>query len=274
MAYTQDKDAERNSLITEEIDEFGYLESWTEESYSRVFRHTIEVSDLKAGAEILEVGCGSSAFGRRLAKRGYSITGIDISETAIRSAQKRSIEEGFQAHFLVADGEHMPFEDNSFDACCAFGVQHHFNDFSLLAREMVRVVRSKGYVFTSDPNRHNLHYYFAMERSSPVRFDKLTVNETPISSQKLEGIYRPLNVQIIKIDYTYRDVNDSKKKGFWYLPIIYKIVGFIVLSIKGLRKRILAFFIFNIVHFINMFMPRKYKANFILLIARKNQSHH
>jgi ubiquinone/menaquinone biosynthesis C-methylase UbiE len=54
---------------------------------------------------ILEVGCGTGRHSIELSKRGYSVTGVDLSEFQLKKAQKSKLIINFQKH----DARNMPF---------------------------------------------------------------------------------------------------------------------------------------------------------------------
>lgn len=70
---------------------------------------------LPKGAKILDVGCGVGRHSLELAKRGYKVTGIDISEGMLREAMKKAEEEDVQVEFIKADATKFKRE-NEFDA--------------------------------------------------------------------------------------------------------------------------------------------------------------
>ncbi|WPD75902.1 class I SAM-dependent methyltransferase [Dickeya fangzhongdai] len=60
------------------------------------------------GAPVLELGCGNGAMAAQyLAERGYCVSGVDLSDTAIRWAEKRFQEAELSANFLVSDVCHL-----------------------------------------------------------------------------------------------------------------------------------------------------------------------
>jgi 2-polyprenyl-3-methyl-5-hydroxy-6-metoxy-1,4-benzoquinol methylase len=65
--------------------------------------------------KILDVGCGTGRHAIELAKRGYSITGIDLSESQIQRAKEKAENVGLKIDFIVADARNLTFE-NEFDA--------------------------------------------------------------------------------------------------------------------------------------------------------------
>jgi SAM-dependent methyltransferase len=84
------------------------------------------VEGVAAGAEVLDVGCGTGgttlAVARRLGGTGRCV-GIDISEPMLTAARARALREGMPARFVRADAETYLFEAQSFDAIISrFGV--------------------------------------------------------------------------------------------------------------------------------------------------------
>lgn len=71
----------------------------------------------ESGAPILEMGCGNGAMAAQfLAERGYSVWGVDFSETAIRWAERRFQQAGLFAHFLVGNVCHIyQCKDSTFE---------------------------------------------------------------------------------------------------------------------------------------------------------------
>lgn len=73
----------------------------------------------------LEVCCEAGTQSIYLAKRGFDVTGIDISPTAIRIAQKRAEEEKVRINFMVANSFDLTLEPDSFDLVLDRGCFHH-----------------------------------------------------------------------------------------------------------------------------------------------------
>ncbi len=62
---------------------------------------------LGAGRRGLELGCGSGAFCRALARQGYAMTGADCSERMLTVAAQRAAEEGLAIPFVRADARRL-----------------------------------------------------------------------------------------------------------------------------------------------------------------------
>ena len=72
-----------------------------------------EISSNK-NLKILDIGCGTGRHSIELAKRGYSVTGIDFSLTLINRAKEKTAEQKVNVNFLTGDARNLPFE-NEFD---------------------------------------------------------------------------------------------------------------------------------------------------------------
>src|SRR5436309_13215734 len=77
------------------------------------------------GRSVLEVGCGAGVDLARFARGGASVTGVDLAVSAIELARANFEQQGLTGTFHVADGEHLPFPDNSSDLVYAHGVAQY-----------------------------------------------------------------------------------------------------------------------------------------------------
>jgi len=60
--------------------------------------------------KILDVGCGTGRHAIELTRRGYQVTGIDLSESMIQKAREKAREEGLQIDFHRMDARDLPFQ--------------------------------------------------------------------------------------------------------------------------------------------------------------------
>ncbi len=61
--------------------------------------------------KILDIGCGTGRHDIELAKRGYSVTGIDLSDSQLERAEKKASEAGVKVKFMQHDARNLPFRD-------------------------------------------------------------------------------------------------------------------------------------------------------------------
>jgi len=111
------------------------------EPYIRPFARFEDACD----KEVLEIGVGMGADHIEWARaRPLSLTGVDLTERAIRLTQARFGAAGLTSRMRVADAENLPFQDASFDLVYSWGVLHHSPDTAKAFREVGRVLRPGG----------------------------------------------------------------------------------------------------------------------------------
>ncbi len=96
------------------------------------------------GKQVLEVGCGAGVDLIRFAGGGALVTGVDLAAAAIALAQANFSQQGLEGDFRVADGERLPFADDTFDLVYAHGVVQYTADPRRLVAECRRVLRPGG----------------------------------------------------------------------------------------------------------------------------------
>ncbi len=64
--------------------------------------------------KIIDIGCGTGRHSIELAKRGYLMTGIDLSESLLEKAREKAKQNGVRIDFLKHDARNLPF-DKKFD---------------------------------------------------------------------------------------------------------------------------------------------------------------
>ena len=96
------------------------------------------------GKRVLDVGCGAGTDLARFARGGAIVTGVDLSSSAIVLAKDNFAQQGLAGDLRVADGEHLPFADDSFDFVFAHGVVQYTAFDKALVDECRRVLKPGG----------------------------------------------------------------------------------------------------------------------------------
>jgi SAM-dependent methyltransferase len=89
----------------------------------------VKALDLPAGAKVLDLCCGQGRHSLELARRGFQVVGVDLSEALLYAARKRAESEGLSVTFLHCDMREIDFADE-FDA-----VINMFTSFGYLESE-------------------------------------------------------------------------------------------------------------------------------------------
>ena len=86
----------------------------------------IELSGIKQTDKILEVGCGMGKFTFPLLKRGFKITGLDLSPFLLQKLLEHN-NNLFNIDLICSDILEIPSEyDEQFDYVIGFFTLHHF----------------------------------------------------------------------------------------------------------------------------------------------------
>ncbi|HRV99109.1 MAG TPA: class I SAM-dependent methyltransferase [Aminobacteriaceae bacterium] len=143
------------------------------------------ILDTCQGFDVLEYGCGPGAAAFPLAERGARVTGIDISEVAIRQAGEEAADRGLDARFEVMDAENLEYPDQSFDLVCGRGIIHHLDVAKSLA-EVSRVLRPEGRAVFAEPLGHNPALWIFRRLTPSYR----TADEHPLVRKDLVAMKR------------------------------------------------------------------------------------
>jgi 2-polyprenyl-3-methyl-5-hydroxy-6-metoxy-1,4-benzoquinol methylase len=93
----------------------GYMDNDFTRATKGEVEFLIEELRLPAGSSILDVGCGTGRHSVELARRGYNMTGVDLSGGMLEEARKAAEEAGVMLNLIKADATRMTF-DRKFDA--------------------------------------------------------------------------------------------------------------------------------------------------------------
>lgn len=112
---------------------------WTDE--------LVDLAEVKAGQQVLDVACGTGIVARRIAPRVGSsgkVVGLDIEPGMLRVANSSSAQIHPRIEWREANATSIPFPDGSFDmAFCQHGLQF-FPDPLAALKEIRRVLTPRG----------------------------------------------------------------------------------------------------------------------------------
>ncbi|MGH9869994.1 MAG: class I SAM-dependent methyltransferase [Candidatus Polarisedimenticolia bacterium] len=120
---------------------------------------------LPGGGRVLEGGCGLGEKLRALGRAGFHAHGVDTAAATLRRLRDLAPD----LSLAQCDVRGLCFVDGSFDGYWSIGVIEHFYDgFTPLAREMQRVVRPGGFLFLTFPAMTPLRRLKAALRMYPA----------------------------------------------------------------------------------------------------------
>lgn len=132
-----------------------------------------------AGKKILNVGAGFGFDSVPLVDAGAEVTCIDYAPTIVAMGKK-----GLPAARWIGGFSHaLPFKDESFDIVCSNAAMHHMRSTPVALREMLRVLKPSGFLYTcGDPTRPD-------SSSEELEFEVFNRHEGVLSGVN-EGIIR------------------------------------------------------------------------------------
>jgi 2-polyprenyl-3-methyl-5-hydroxy-6-metoxy-1,4-benzoquinol methylase len=98
---------------------------WNIEEPPKALVELIEAGKMRP-CKAVDLGCGAGNYAIYLAKKGFDVTGADISSTAIRRAKENAKRRGVECRFIVADvlGD-LKEVNETFDFAYDWELLHH-----------------------------------------------------------------------------------------------------------------------------------------------------
>jgi 2-polyprenyl-6-hydroxyphenyl methylase / 3-demethylubiquinone-9 3-methyltransferase len=116
-----------------------------------------------AGKTVIDVGCGGGILAESMAKKGAKVTGIDLSEKALKVADLHGLESGVVVRYEKITAEEMAERQaGQFDIVTCMEMLEHVPDPSSVVAACARLVKPGGKVFFSTINRNFQSYLFAV----------------------------------------------------------------------------------------------------------------
>jgi ubiquinone/menaquinone biosynthesis C-methylase UbiE len=124
--------------------------------------HELDAIDFK-GKKTLEIGLGQGADSMQVINRGAVYYGIDLTEESVRRVKERfQLFEKPYAEVRVANAEHIPYENDSFDIVYSHGVIHHSPDIVQIVSEIYRVLKPGGRAIIMLYHKNSFNYHVSI----------------------------------------------------------------------------------------------------------------
>jgi 2-polyprenyl-6-hydroxyphenyl methylase/3-demethylubiquinone-9 3-methyltransferase len=112
---------------------------------------------------VLDVGCGGGLLSEGMARLGASVTGIDLSEKALKVAQLHLLESRLAVHYELESAESFArAHARRFDVVTCMELLEHVPDPASTVAACARLTKPGGQVFFSTINRNPKAYLFAV----------------------------------------------------------------------------------------------------------------
>lgn len=116
-----------------------------------------------AGKKIVDIGCGGGILAESMAAQGALVTGVDLSEKALKVAKLHQLETGVQLEYRLIAAEALAEEQpDTYDIVTCMEMLEHVPDPVSTLGACARLVKPGGWVFLSTLNRNPKSYLFAI----------------------------------------------------------------------------------------------------------------
>ena len=142
----------------------------TPERTEREVDGIVKLLGLEGGEAILDLCCGHGRHSVALAKRGYRVTGQDLSEVFLRHAREAAEAQGVTVRWVQGDMRQVPFEDE-FDAVIniftAFGYFESEEEDERVLEQVYKALKPGGLFLTE-----MMHREFLVRHFTPGQIDR------------------------------------------------------------------------------------------------------
>jgi SAM-dependent methyltransferase len=154
--------------------------AYNEESYTQNTKSEVDFIEGEIGHDysqrILDVGCGNGRHTLELARRGYAIVGIDLSESMLAQGRQIAEAENLNVDLIQRDARKLKYHEE-FDTVImlcegAFSLMEEDEMDRLILANTFRALRSNGKLILTAPNAA-----FMLTHQSDASFDPITFRE-------------------------------------------------------------------------------------------------
>ena len=112
---------------------------------------------------VVDVGCGGGILAESMAVKGAQVTGIDLSDKALKVAKLHQLESGVQVDYRLIAAEALAEEaPGQFDVVTCMEMLEHVPDPASVMAACARMAKPDGWVFFSTLNRNPKSYMLAI----------------------------------------------------------------------------------------------------------------
>jgi len=150
------------------------------------------------GKKVLDIGCQYGVFSFYLARKGASVTGMDISQRWIERCRREAREKygHLDLSFLVGDAQELPFDDESFDVVVCSEVIEHVEHPGNVLSEINRVLVPDGVLVLSTPNTASYYVWIWKLLKSVLPMKQIRRVMKRVVSASMDDAYERIRQQL------------------------------------------------------------------------------
>lgn len=137
-----------------------YGDEFSPEQTKAEVNGVIALLDLAPGARVLDLCCGFGRHSLELARRGFTVTGLDFSPDLLSHARKTAQSEDLDVTWVQADMRDIPVPSQPYDAVVnlfsAFGFFDDDREEARVAEGVARVLAPGGVLLIETVNRETM----------------------------------------------------------------------------------------------------------------------
>jgi SAM-dependent methyltransferase len=166
----------------------GFFRDLDEYHFEKL-HHLLRLVDFDAwrGRAVLDLGCGAGVEVARFAGGGARAWGVDLAPSAVALTRQNVQHQGLAAGLATADGEALPFANETFDFVYAHGVVQYAADDHRVVAECHRVLRPGGTALFQVYNRVSWLNLLSKVMAVPLEHD-----DAPVLRRYSIGEFRDL----------------------------------------------------------------------------------
>jgi 2-polyprenyl-6-hydroxyphenyl methylase/3-demethylubiquinone-9 3-methyltransferase len=154
-----------------EIEKFdGHADIWWDLKGEMRTLHVINplrvkfiTKNLKEGDKVADIGCGGGVLAEALANSGMNVTGIDLSQPSIESAQRHAQSQGLTIEYLYESAENLAEQRaGQYDAVTCMEMLEHVPEPDKIIEACARLLKPGGHAFFATINRTPKAFLFVI----------------------------------------------------------------------------------------------------------------
>ncbi|MGA3061377.1 MAG: class I SAM-dependent methyltransferase [Candidatus Bathyarchaeia archaeon] len=160
----------------------------------------------RRNARVLDIGSGGGTDAIFMAQRGFRVTGVDISEAALKIAEKRAKKAQVEVNWLRGNALKLPIQSETIDFITDRGLFHLIEDCDRprYAAEVFRALKNKGQALIRGKSTESAHDQFnpVTEKSIDKYFSASKFKRGPILSIPLFSVEGSMDARIVMLQKT------------------------------------------------------------------------